>query len=273
MADRLAHRVSAALLVVAGVTAFVSFAFWGVFHDDVPSGVGNLRGTALTLGVLVLPAMAVAMRMAGRGSLRAWLIWFACLLYLAYNAVMFCFAAHFNAYFLLYTTMLALSFWSLVTLLRATPLEAVDRASARVPARAVAAYLVVSLVFFAALWLQAIVPAMLTASMPPAIVEMGLTQNPVWVLDFAFTFPLMALGAAWLWQRRPWGIVIGGGMTIMLAFETAGIAIDQYFGHLHDPSAPLDAVPVLAVFTVVGATASALFLRGVVPGNAPRSAL
>lgn len=66
MADRLAIRVSAALLAVAGVTAFVSFVFWGVFDHDVPSGVGNLRGTALTLGVIVLPAMAAAMRLAAR---------------------------------------------------------------------------------------------------------------------------------------------------------------------------------------------------------------
>lgn len=105
-------------------------------------------------------------------------MWFACLIYVAYNAVMFCFAAHFNAYFLLYTTMLALSFWALVTLLRVAPVETFGAAGARVPARAVAVYLLLSLAFFAALWLQAIVPAMLTASMPPAIVEMGWPSAP-----------------------------------------------------------------------------------------------
>lgn len=50
-------------------------------------------------------------------------------------------------------------------------------------------------------------------------------------------------------------------MTIMLTFETAGIAVDQYFGHLHDPAAPLDAIRVLVVFTVVGLVFSLLFLR------------
>lgn len=261
MADSLAYRTSVALLVVAGLASFVSFVFWAPLHHDVPSGVGNLRGTALTLGVIVLPVMGASMAAAARGSLRGWFGWFACLMYVAYNAVMFCFAAHFNAYFLLYTAMLALSFWALVTLLRVAPVERIGRAGAHVPARAIAAYLLLSLAFFAALWLQAIVPAMLTASIPPAIAEMGLTQNPVWVLDFAFTFPLMALGAVWLWQRRPWGSVIGGGMTLMLTLETGGIAIDQYFGHLHDPAAPLDAVPVLVAFTVVGGVFSLLFLR------------
>ena len=57
--------------------------------------------------------------------------------------------------------------------------------------------------------------------------------------------------------------VIGGMMVIMLTVETASIAVDQVFGHLHDPSASLGAVPVMVVFTAVGALFSVLFLRGV----------
>jgi hypothetical protein len=59
-------------------------------------------------------------------------------------------------------------------------------------------------------------------------------RTPIWVLDFAFTFPLMILGGAWLWQRRAWGLIVGGMMTIMLTIETAGIAVDLIFGHIHD---------------------------------------
>jgi hypothetical protein len=67
----------------------------------------------------------------------------------------------------------------------------------------------------------------------------------------------------WLWQRRVWGVIVGGMMTIMLTIETAGIAVDQVFGHVHDPSAPLDAVPVMVLFTVAGLVFSILFLRGI----------
>ena len=49
----------------------------------------------------------------------------------------------------------------------------------------------------------------------------------------------------------------------MLTIETAGIAVDQIFGHVHDPFASLDAVPVMAIFTFVGLVMSMLFLRGV----------
>jgi hypothetical protein len=99
--------------------------------------------------------------------------------------------------------------------------------------------------------------------MPTVLTELDLTQNTVWVLDFAFTFPLMVLGGIWLWKQRPWGYVVGGMMVTMLTLETAGIAVDQVFGHLHDPSAPLSAVPILASFTAAGVFFSLLFLRGV----------
>ena len=252
-----------ALAIVAGTASTLSFVFWEVFHRDAPMGVGNMRGTALTMLVLGVPLLLLSVSLAARGSLRALFVWLGCLGYFAYNAVMFCFAAHFNSFFLLFTALLALSFWSLVTLLRAIDLAVISAATARVPTRSTAIYLLFSAAAFAALWLQAIVPATLRNEMPTVLTELGLTQNTVWVLDFAFTFPLMVLGSIWLWKRRPWGYVVGGMMVTMLMLETAGIAVDQIFGHLHDPSAPLSAVPILAGFTAAGVFFSLLFLRGV----------
>jgi hypothetical protein len=258
----LPKRVSMALAIVAGAVSTLSFVFWEVFHRDTPMGVGNMRGTALTLLVLGVPLLLLSASLAARGSLRALFVWLGCLGYFAYNAVMFCFAAHFNSFFLLFTALLALSFWSLVTLLRAIDLAAISPAAARVPTRSTAIYLLFSAAF-AALWLEAVVPATLENEMPTVLTELELTQNTVWVLDFAFTFPLMVLGGIWLWKQRPWGYVVGGMMVTMLTLETAGIAVDQVFGHLHDPSAPLSAVPILASFTAAGVFFSLLFLRGV----------
>lgn len=257
------YRVSTALIAVAGVTSAVSFVLWPVFSRDVPMGVGNMRGTALSMLVMAVPLVAVSMRLAARGSLRARFTWLGGLAYLAYNAVLFCFAAHFNSFFLLFTTLLGLSFWAMVTLLQDFDLDAVRAACTTVPARGVAVYMLVSLGMFAAAWLRDIVPAIAANALPAGLEGTGLTQNPIYVLDFAFTFPTMVIGALWLWQRRAWGYVISAMMVIMLTVETAGIAVDQVFGHLHDPSAPLDAVPVMIAFTVAGLFVTVLFLRGV----------
>lgn len=260
---RIAARVSVALAIVAAITSLVSFVFWRVFERDVPMGIGNMRGTALTVLVLAVPLLLFSLVLSGRGSLRAQFVWLGTLGYIAYNAVLFCFAPRFNSFFLLFAALLALSFWGLVTLLRALDLPRIRAATVGVPVRSIAVYLLVSAGLFALLWLEAIVPATLTNSVPEVLEEAGLNQNPIWVLDFAFTFPLMVMGSVWLWRREAWGMVIGGMMTLTLTIETAGIAVDQIFGHLHDPSASIAAVPVMVVFTLAGLGFSLFFLRGV----------
>jgi len=257
-----AYRVSSVLASVALLTTAVSFLAWGVFQRDVPMTVGNMRGTALTMLVLAVPLLVASMILSSRGSLRARFVWMGSLAYIAYNAVMFCFALQYNSFFLLFVALLGLSFWALVTLASQFDPVVVSAGVAGVRARTVAVYLLVCLVLFAVMWLRDIVPATVDNVLPGSFEGTGLTQNPIYVLDFAFTFPLLAVGAVWLWRRRPWGYVIGGTMVVMLTIETAGIAIDQVFGHVHDPSASLGAVPIMGVLTVVGLVFSALFLRG-----------
>ena len=262
MPGRGAYRVSSVLASVALLTAVVSFLAWGVFQRDVPMTVGNMRGTALTMLVLAVPLLVASMILSSRGSLRARFVWMGSLAYIAYNAVMFCFALQYNSFFLLFVALLGLSFWALVMLASQFDPFVVSASVTGVRARTVAVYLLVCLVLFAVMWLRDIVPATVDNVLPGSFEGTGLTQNPIYVLDFAFTFPLLAVGAVWLWRRRPWGYVIGGTMVVMLTIETAGIAIDQVFGHVHDPSASLGAVPIMGVLTVVGLVFSAIFLRG-----------
>lgn len=263
-----AYVVSAVLAGVAALTSGASFFFWDIFQRDVPMTVGNMRGTALAMFVIAVPLLVGSMILSSRGSLRARFVWLGSLAYIAYNAVMFCFALQFNSFFLLFAALLALSFWSLVTLLSQFDLAAASAGDAGVPVRTIAVYMLVCLVLFATMWLQEVIPATIGNVLPGSFEGTGLTQNPIYVLDFAFTFPLLALGAAWLWRRRAWGYAIGGMTVIMLTIETAGIAIDQAFGHLHDPSASLGAVPIMGVLTLVGLVFSILFLRGMRAGRA-----
>ena len=65
-----ARYVSTALAVVAMVTCSLSFTFWEAFHRDVPMGIGNMRGTALTLLILGVPLLAASMVLSARGSAR-----------------------------------------------------------------------------------------------------------------------------------------------------------------------------------------------------------
>ena len=258
--DDTARHTSIALAVVAVLAGAATFFFWPLFTRDAPMVVGNARGTALTVLVLAVPLLVGSMILSRRGSVRAVFVWTAALGYLGYNAVLFSFSLRFNPFFLPFAAMLSLSFWAIVVRLRTLDLDAVADASARVPVGVISVYLLLCVVAWGALWLSSILPATLSNTMPRELAESGMGQNAVWVLDFAFTFPLAVVGALWIWRRRPWGYVVAGTMTLMLTLETAGVFVDQLFGRLHDPSASLGALPPLAAFTVAGAVVSAVFL-------------
>ena len=52
----------------------------------------------------------------------------------------------------------------------------------------------------------------------------GLTTNVVYVQDLALWLPLMAVAAAGLWRRRPWGYLIAGAGLVMWVIESVSIA-------------------------------------------------
>jgi hypothetical protein len=268
VASRAAFVVSGVLAVEAAVTSALVFFAWGVLENDAPMSVGNMRGTALAVLVIAVPLLVLAMALAARGSRRALYLWAGALAYLAYNAVLFCFGSHFSSFFLLLTTMLALSFWALIALLTSLDPERLRAASSGVPVRLVAGYLLVLAIAFAMLWLRDIVPGIVHNVAPASYEGTGLIVSPIHVLDFAFTFPVTVVGAVWLLRRRAWGYVLTGLMIVMMTVETAGIALDQLFGHRHDPGQPLAAVPIMIVLTVVGLAFCVLFLRGVRRGAA-----
>ena len=164
--SRATYGVSAALASVAVLTSGASFLFWDVFQRDVPMTVGNMRGTALAMLVIAVPILVGSMILSSRGSLRAQFVWLGSLAYIAYNAVMFCFALKFNSFFLLFVALLALSFWALVTLLSQFDLVAASAGGAGVPVRTVAVYMLACLVLFAMMWLRDIIPATIGNVLP-----------------------------------------------------------------------------------------------------------
>ena len=252
-----AYRLSSLLALAALVASVVGVFSLGVFRDP-PMTAGNAQGTSLVILVVAIPAVVVGMLWTARepgstGALRAEVVWLGALGYLAYNGVIFAFDTAFNELFLAYVAMLSLAVWSLVVLLthaRMNGIRVAFRHAATV--RAIAAYMLAVVALFAFTWLSQIIPALVTHRVPSPLVGTKMLTSPVHVLDLGFLLPATTLAAIWLWQRRAWGYFLAGVMLVMVLIETASIATDQWFGHLHDPSAPLATVPMFAVFTLIG---------------------
>ncbi len=261
-------RVPLALSIALVLDTFAAVATALLFREALRGpavSIGSMQGTALVLLVVTLPVLVASMALVSRGVTVAVIGWLGALGSIAYQSVLFLFATPFNAFFFLYVAMLSLSIWSLVALVARMPIARVaGEVGARAPVRLVAGYLLINAALFLGLWLQATVPAVLSAGPPAFLVGTGMTTGPVQILDLGFTLPLMTLGAVLLLRRRPWGYVLTGTLLVMLAIETASIGVDQWFGHAADPASPVASAamtPVFAVLTALGLTVLALFLR------------
>ncbi|MFC1465373.1 MAG: hypothetical protein ACFLMY_11050 [Candidatus Brachytrichaceae bacterium NZ_4S206] len=256
-----AYWLSGLLVVATFIHGVIGALFPGIFRDPA-STAGNAQGTAIVILTIAIPVLVISMIWAAQGSYRAQIVWLGTLGYILYNAVIFTFGVAFNPLFLLYVASLSLSLWAIVALLVRVDVDEIRaRFASNLPVRFFAIYVVVASALFFFTWMRQIVPAMFEPTKPAFLHGTNLLTNPVHVLDLGFALPVSVLGAVWLWQRKSWGYLIVGSMLSMLAIETASIMIDQVFGHMSDPTASLDAVPLFAALTVIGSVAIVVYLR------------
>ncbi len=254
------YRLSSLLTAVTLIQSAVG-AFYPKIFRDPPMTAGNARGTDVVILFVALPVLIISMILSRSGSLRAQLTWAGALTYIAYNAVIFAFATAFNPLFLLYVATLSLAVWSLVALLTRTDVEVVrSHFSGKTPVRFFASYLAIISLLFLITWLKQIIPAMFAPTAPAFLAGTIMLTSPVHVLDLGFLLPLGFVSAVWLWHRKGWGYLLTGLLTVMMTVETASIAVDQYFGPVHDPSTSLDAVPLFIELTLIGLIVSVAYL-------------
>jgi hypothetical protein len=271
-AGGIAYWLSTALAVAATLSALPTYLVSDMLRGPAMMN-GSARGTALVVLVVGVPVLACSLVLARRGSPVAVVTWLAAVGFLLYNALMFVFATPVNRLFLLYLAMLSLAAWSAGTLLWHTDVRALGRLiPARAPARLAAAYLWALVTLNGGAWLVRIAPTLAGSGEPAYLRGTGLTTNIVFVQDLALWVPLMAVAAAWLWQRTPRGYLLGGASIVMGVMESISIAADQWYGHAADPaSTVVSAVltPVFAALAVLSLAVAWLLLRGLAAARPP----
>ena len=251
-----AYWVSGALALVTFIAAGASFFVPGVLRGPAVMN-GSARGTALIMLVVGLPLLLVSMYVAARGSIRAKVVWLGVVAYLMYNAVMFILGTPFNQLYLFYEAILGLSIWAAILLIRTIDVDSFARRfSPALPARAIAAYMLVIAGLNALAWLGGAVPAVLSTSSPAAVIKgLGVATVPTYDQDLAFWLPLTAVAAVWLWQRRAWGFLIVGAMLAYQVVEGIGVAVDQWMGSAADPASTVASAAMTPVFAALALVA------------------
>jgi len=178
--------------------------------------------------LIVAPALAIAGVRSLCGSLGARLIVGGALLYTTYSFLLYAFAVHFNALFLLYCATLGLSFYGLLAQL--TWLAHEDGRKwyrGPVPSRITGAFLLVVAAGFALLWLGQVIPALIAGRDPEGLSDIGLPTNPVHVIDLGLLLPAMAVTGISLLRGGRLGHALGPvllGFNVFLPLAITGMA-------------------------------------------------
>ena len=201
--------LSMPLVVVVAIASRYGLSHDNFYFRETPNWALQSRGQELIDLVLVCPVLLMAAVLAYRGNRKAMLVWAGASMYFVYTFVIYAFAVHFNAMFLLYCAGLGLSFYSMlyfITWLSKTELtfnHAVHRVT-----RITSIYFFFIAIAFLGLWLSAIIPDLRSTAVPPSLVETGLRTNPVHVLDLAVLLPGIFITGILLWRRHPLGIAL-----------------------------------------------------------------
>jgi hypothetical protein len=219
-AARSLSRIVALLVAVACVAGLAAPR---LYRDAPLIRDGWIANDAVTL-FLALPVLVVASRRAAAGSLRAYLVWIGALHYVLYDYCFYVFGASLNALLLVYVAIVALASWSLVLGIAELDPRAVAATLRDPPARRVAAWMLFMAVGLGGTWIAQWLVALLRTE--PAQ-RFDLTPEFVRVvagIDLTLMVSVLVPGAAWLWRRRPWGLVVAGALTVSGALYNVVLA-------------------------------------------------
>lgn len=205
--------------------------------------------------VVACPVLVATALWAGRGSRRGLLVFAGTLLFAGYTAVIYAFAVHLNAVFLVYCAALGVALYALIgTLGRLWQARATLELAESLPRRSAGGFLVGVGVVFALLWLAQLVPAAVHDTVPAELAATGLLTNPVHVIDLSFILPMHVIAGVALWRMRSVLALLGPVMLVFGALMASSIAF---------LAARAGAVPVAVAIGIL-ASASAIFAVRVV---------
>ena len=83
--------------------------------------------------------------------------------------------------------------------------------------------------FFYALWLMEIIPAVESGTLPSSLTDAGLTTNPVHVIDLAIFLPGVFITGVMLWRNKYTGLVLTPVILTFFVLMNITIGLINFF--------------------------------------------
>lgn len=225
------------LLVIA--SGIYGIFFKSAYSQETTSMAVQGVAQDLTNIIMAVPSLLAAAFLIRKGSKRATFIWLGAAFYIFYTFVVYCFAVHFNSFFLVYCAVLGLTFYSIISLLLSVNLSVVKNWFAEDKSNNVSAYFLITIsVLFFLIWMKAIIPALASGEPPHELKEDGLLTNPVHILDLSFFLPGIFISGILLKRKKPLGYLLAPSLitfcimmllticVLIIAMKVNGMASD-----------------------------------------------
>jgi hypothetical protein len=221
------------------------------FYRDDPVLLPQVYGQDLLTLVVGVPALAVSLYYADRGSLRGYVVWLGVTGYMLYTYASYAFMTAFNELYLVYTTLLWLTLFTFVGGMARLDAATLKRELGRVSVRPFVAFhlSLVGLVSF--LWLSEILPATLAGTTPASIADPGLPTSVIYSLDLGIVVPAFALTAYWLWNGRPWGYAFTAVLLVKVATLGGAVLSMVVYMVLDGQTVPLPQIVIFGALTAI----------------------
>lgn len=168
------------------------------------------------------------------------LLWAGLLSYLIYTYAFYLFGAAFNSLFLVYVGVILASLVALLALLVGLPVRQFSLPTAL--ARFMGGYLFLIALMLVVVELPPAVGFIFTGALPDIVLKTAHPTSVVYALDLTLVVPTCLVATVWLWQQKPWGVVLAAIMLVKsVAYGLvlcAGTLLLAYRGIDHDPLLP-----------------------------------
>ncbi len=220
-------KISFILSVIIIVLAIILSA-GGIFMDglyqDNAYNQSVLYGNDLVTLVIVLPLMIGSLFFTMKGSYKAQFIWLGSLFYMFYNYMFYLFGCSFNNFFLLYTTLVSLSIYSIIfSLIKIDVQKISQKFDNDVPVKLIGGFMIFIALSLVAVDISQIINFIITRQLPQHIIDYEYRTSIIFAIDLSILLPTMVLSAIWLLKRQVWGYILSAIM--LFKTSTYGLAL------------------------------------------------
>lgn len=212
-----------AILALAILASGLGLLSQGLYNEIPVYRTALFLQDVVILGIGV-PALAVGLWLAVRGSPRGQIIWLGSLVFMTYIWASQSLVLAYNDAFLLHVALFALSVFTLASgVLALDPTEFEETMAERLPNRLYVGFLAVTAVALGILWLSELVGPLLTGSEPSGVAQFGPLSKNTYVLDLGLVVPALAVTAVWLARGRDWAYPLTGILVVFAALLAPAI--------------------------------------------------